>query len=88
MSIEEVSWHVRMTPDTLRAALSHINDLSYFTIRDAGVELLLLSGSTNARALGFLVDADAFEILELDEEEMRRFAKERYMLMRWFMKTH
>lgn len=80
MTLDDVAWHVGMKPEMLRAALSHIHDLSYITIRVAGVEALLLSGSTNARALGFLVQGDAFEILELDADEMRRLVTERQIL--------
>lgn len=80
-TIKDVAEYVGMQPEVLRANLSHIHDLSYVTIRVAGVESLLLSGSTNARAYGFLVDGDAFEILELDAEEMRRMMIERKSLL-------
>jgi hypothetical protein len=87
MSISEVAFAVCMTVEGLRAALSHIHDLSYVTIRLAGLRILMSSNSSEARVLGFLVDADPFEILDADAEEAERLAEERDELLAWIMRT-
>jgi hypothetical protein len=81
MPISEVAFEVFMTAEGLRGALSHIHDLSYVTIRLAGLEQLFLSNSSEARALGFLVDGDVFTILNRDFNEMERLVQERERLL-------
>lgn len=87
MTIEEVAFQVGFSPKVLRILLGHIPNLSHYTIRHAGQETLLLTNSTEGRALGFLADGDAFDILERDSAVRRRIAKERDDLCAHFMKT-
>lgn len=85
MPLDEVALHVGHTAASLRTALSHIPKLSYYTIRNAGLEILFNSNSDCGRALGFLADGDAFDILQRDSDERRRLAAERATLCREFM---
>jgi hypothetical protein len=86
MPISEVAFEVFMTVEGLRGALSHIHDLSYVTIRLAGLEQLFLNNSSEARALGFLVDGDVFAILNRDFKEMERLVEERERLLNTIIK--
>jgi hypothetical protein len=66
MSCAEVAFHVDHTAYSLARALHHIKPLTYASIRDAGLEVLLEVGSERGRDLGFLVDGSPFDLLELD----------------------
>ena len=80
MHISEVAFYVGHTECSLRSALGHIPRLNYYTIRNAGLEALIATGSTCGRALGFLADGDVFEILQRDTEERKRLALRRSVL--------
>jgi len=82
MTIDEVAFEFLLSVGELRAALSHIDDLSYVTIRLEGMRILFITNSSDARALGFLVDADVFEILDKDAREAKRLA----LLRKWMMR--
>lgn len=66
MSCAEVAFHVDHTAHSLARALHHITPLTYASIRDAGLEVLLEAGSERGRDLGFLVDGSPLDLLELD----------------------
>ncbi|MDR6871130.1 hypothetical protein J2Y55_002138 [Bosea sp. BE125] len=80
MPIDEVAFRFRLTPTTLRAALGHIVDLSYVTIRLAGLEVMSSFDSCNGLSAGFLINAHWTEILERDAEEYERLATARGLL--------
>ena len=84
MPIEEVSFHVGYSPKVLRALLGHVPKLSYYTIRDLGLERLFDLDSTEGRALGFLADGDPFEVLRLDRLERERMRSVREALLAAF----
>lgn len=80
MPIKEVALELGCSVKVLRILLSHIPNLGYETIRTAGFEILFANNSCDGRSLGFLVDGDPFEVLDADEDEMRRMEKERAAL--------
>jgi hypothetical protein len=86
MPIFEVAFMVCMTVEALRAALSHIHDLSYVTIRLAGLRLLFLDNSSEGREIGFLVNGSVFTILDDDCMESARLEGERQRLVSTIVK--